>query len=142
MNSLVSVHYNYVTSCHTHKHNIFCQFVVTTLSIAMGKITVFSLDSCPYCKKAKELLRGKGAEFEEISLTKNPEWRQLLYLITNGEMGGDCYYIRKIKFILLYLYDPLALSHHHTVTLSQARRVFLRFSSMIVSLVDRRSCND
>ena len=90
-----------------------------TLSIAMGKITVFSLDSCPYCKKAKELLRGKGAEFEEISLTKNPEWRQLLYLITNGEMGGDCYYIRKIKFILLYLYDP---SRCHTITPSHCHR--------------------
>ena len=50
----------------------------------MGKITVFSLDTCPFCKKAKAVLRQKGVDFDEISVTAKPEWRQFMYLLTNG----------------------------------------------------------
>ena len=50
----------------------------------MGKIVVFSLDTCPFCKKARALLKQKGADFDEISVTAKPEWRQFLYLLTNG----------------------------------------------------------
>ena len=56
-------------------------------SQGMGKITVFSQDTCPYCKKAKKLLEIKGADFEEISLTIKPEWRQFMYLLTNGMLS-------------------------------------------------------
>ena len=50
----------------------------------MGKVTLFTLDTSPLCKKAKELLTSKGVNFEEISISKNPEWRPLLFLLTNG----------------------------------------------------------
>lgn len=56
-------------------------------SQGMGKITVYSQDTCPYCKKAKKLLEVKGADFEEISLTIKPEWRQFMYLLTNGMLS-------------------------------------------------------
>lgn len=50
----------------------------------MGKIVVFSLDGCPFCVKAKDLLSLKNVEFENISLTEKPEWRSMLFLLTSG----------------------------------------------------------
>lgn len=50
----------------------------------MGRITVFALDTCPFCKKAKDLLSSKGASFEVISLTQTPDWRPLMYILTKG----------------------------------------------------------
>lgn len=50
----------------------------------MGKVTVFTIAGCPFCKRAKELLTRKSVEFEEISVSDNPEWRPLLFLLTNG----------------------------------------------------------
>ena len=54
----------------------------------MGKITVFA-DCSSDCKKAKDLLKQKGANFEEISIIAKPEWREYMYLLTNGEQGPD-----------------------------------------------------
>ncbi len=51
----------------------------------MGKITVFALDDCPFCKKVKELLTSKGVSFDVISLTQQPEWKSLMFLLTKGE---------------------------------------------------------
>ena len=31
-------------------------------------ITVYSTDTCPWCKRAKDYLRGKGAEFKEVNV--------------------------------------------------------------------------
>jgi len=31
-------------------------------------IVIYTKSSCPYCRAAKDLLRGKGAPFEEISV--------------------------------------------------------------------------
>ena len=58
----------------------------SAVSPAMGRITVFALDDCPFCKKAKELLKSKGVEFDVISLTQVPSWRPLMYLLTNGNL--------------------------------------------------------
>ena len=50
----------------------------------MGKVTIFTTASCPFCKRAKELLAKKNVSFEEINVSENPEWRPLLFLLTNG----------------------------------------------------------
>lgn len=34
----------------------------------MPPITIYTTSTCPYCAAAKDLLRQKGAEFEEISV--------------------------------------------------------------------------
>ena len=34
----------------------------------MPPIVIYTKSSCPYCRAAKDLLRGKGAPFEEISV--------------------------------------------------------------------------
>ena len=50
----------------------------------MGKITVFT--GCnSEGEKAKDLLKQKGASFEEVSITAKPEWRHYMYLLANGE---------------------------------------------------------
>lgn len=35
----------------------------------MPKITIYTTMLCPYCHRAKQLLKKKGAAFEEIDLT-------------------------------------------------------------------------
>ena len=50
----------------------------------MGKIVIFTFDDCPFCKRAKELLAAKGTAFEEISITKNPEWHPFLFVLSKG----------------------------------------------------------
>jgi glutaredoxin 3 len=37
-------------------------------------IKVFSLPTCPYCVQAKNYLKSKNIEFEEIDLEKQPDW--------------------------------------------------------------------
>lgn len=42
----------------------------------MAKIEVYSKDWCPYCTKAKALLRSKQLEYEEIDITSDAEGEQ------------------------------------------------------------------
>ena len=39
------------------------------------KVTVYSTEYCPYCARAKNLLKSKGIAFEEIDLTHDSEKR-------------------------------------------------------------------
>ncbi|HEY3638691.1 MAG TPA: glutaredoxin 3 [Rhizomicrobium sp.] len=34
----------------------------------MSRITIYTTPICPYCVRAKELLKKKGAEFEEVDV--------------------------------------------------------------------------
>jgi glutaredoxin 3 len=43
--------------------------------MAAPKIEMYATSWCPYCERARQLLRGKGAAFEEISLEAHPERR-------------------------------------------------------------------
>jgi len=75
---------------HTYIHvplNTLCgprDFTCMLVCDPMGKITVFTVDDCPFCRKAKDLLALKNVKFDSISLTEKPEWRSLLFLLTNG----------------------------------------------------------
>ena len=40
------------------------------------KVIIYTLKTCPFCIKAKQLLHDKGVTFEEISVDNNPELRQ------------------------------------------------------------------
>jgi len=44
----------------------------------MARIVVYTTSRCPYCHRAKELLRGKGMIFEEIDVTGRAELRAVL----------------------------------------------------------------
>jgi glutaredoxin 3 len=41
----------------------------------MPPITIYTKGYCPYCHKAKALLRAKGAAFDEIDLEVTPDRR-------------------------------------------------------------------
>lgn len=42
----------------------------------MPKVKVYTAGNCCYCHMAKELLRSKGATFEEFDLTGRPDLRE------------------------------------------------------------------
>ncbi len=39
----------------------------------MSKVKIYSKDYCPYCVRAKNLLREKNIVFEELMMDENPE---------------------------------------------------------------------
>ncbi|PLX80524.1 MAG: glutaredoxin 3 [Desulfuromonas sp.] len=39
----------------------------------MQKIEIYTKDYCPYCKRAKDLLRIKGVDFTEHEISQDPE---------------------------------------------------------------------
>jgi glutaredoxin 3 len=41
----------------------------------MNKVVIYTASNCPYCHLAKELLRTKGAAFQEIDVTGNAPLR-------------------------------------------------------------------
>ncbi|MEO8651695.1 MAG: glutaredoxin 3 [Hyphomicrobiaceae bacterium] len=51
----------------------------------MAKIVIYTIDWCPYCEAAKQLLSSKGAAFEEINLTGKSAERMKL----RGMSGGS-----------------------------------------------------
>ncbi len=42
----------------------------------MAKIEVYSKEWCPYCTKAKALLRSKHLDYEDIDITSNAKGEQ------------------------------------------------------------------
>ena len=44
----------------------------------MAKITVYSTEPCSFCERAKQLLKIRKLEFEEINLAKDPAGRAQL----------------------------------------------------------------
>ncbi len=41
----------------------------------MSDVTVYTTDPCPFCARAKGLLKARGVVFEEINLSKDPAGR-------------------------------------------------------------------
>jgi glutaredoxin 3 len=49
------------------------------------KVVLYTTDPCGFCRQAKALLQSRGVEYEEISLTKDPDGRARLVQRT-GQM--------------------------------------------------------
>ena len=43
-----------------------------------GNVTVYTTDPCGFCRQAKALLESRGVDYEEVSLTKDPDGRARL----------------------------------------------------------------
>ncbi|MGH2865155.1 MAG: glutaredoxin family protein [Solirubrobacteraceae bacterium] len=64
----------------------------------MSDVTVYTTDPCPFCARAKGLLKARGVEFAEINLSKDPSGRAELarrtgmlsfpQVIIDGELLG------------------------------------------------------
>lgn len=50
----------------------------------MTNIVIYSKDYCPYCTKAKELLKMKGQEYTEIDITRDTDKMQEMLDKTGG----------------------------------------------------------
>jgi glutaredoxin 3 len=44
----------------------------------MSDITIYTTQFCPYCVAAKNLLRNKGAKFQEIDVSFDPSQRKTM----------------------------------------------------------------
>jgi len=42
----------------------------------MAQVVIYTTDFCPFCSRAKALLRSKGVSFEEIDLAQDPRLRE------------------------------------------------------------------
>ena len=67
----------------------------------MTKIEIYSTDTCPYCVRAKELLKRKNISYQEINLTREPGRRDEMLaradgrktvpqIFINGQHIGGC----------------------------------------------------
>ncbi len=52
----------------------------------MKKVIVYSTQSCPYCYMAKDFLKEKGIEFEDVDVGSNRE-RAMEMIEKSGQMG-------------------------------------------------------
>jgi glutaredoxin 3 len=52
----------------------------------MPEITIYTTATCPYCRRAKDLLRKKNLVFMEISVDGDPEGRMRMMERANGAM--------------------------------------------------------
>ena len=50
----------------------------------MKSVTVYTSQICPYCVRAKSLLKKKGADFEEIDVSMDPQARQEMLTKSGG----------------------------------------------------------
>ena len=50
----------------------------------MAKVEVYTTKICPYCVRAKSLLKSKGIPFEEIDVTDDPELRAKMTELSGG----------------------------------------------------------
>lgn len=50
----------------------------------MAKVEVYTTSYCPYCIRAKSLLKTKGVSFDEIDVTHDPEARERMVELSGG----------------------------------------------------------
>ena len=50
----------------------------------MSRIKVYTSFCCPYCVRAVDLLKAKGAEIEEIDVTMSPDLRAQMRVAAGG----------------------------------------------------------
>jgi glutaredoxin 3 len=51
----------------------------------MPRVTIYTTPFCPYCMAAKSLLKRKGADFEEIDVSRSPALRQAMIERAGGQ---------------------------------------------------------
>lgn len=74
----------------------------------MSKVIVYTTSNCPFCVSAKNLLKQKNIEFEEVALDSNHElrkklsdenkgWRTVPMIFINNEFVGGFDDLKKLS---------------------------------------------
>jgi glutaredoxin 3 len=50
----------------------------------MTPVTVYSTSWCPWCDRAKALLKTRGIDFADVNIESQPDFRQQLLDLTGG----------------------------------------------------------
>ncbi len=50
----------------------------------MARVEIYTTSYCPYCTRAKTLLRSKGVKFDEIDVTNDPALRAKMVELAGG----------------------------------------------------------
>jgi glutaredoxin 3 len=50
----------------------------------VAKVEIYTTSYCPFCFRAKALLKDKGVDFEEIDVTDDPEMRKRMVDLAGG----------------------------------------------------------
>jgi len=50
----------------------------------LAKVELYTTTYCPFCTRAKALLKKKGVAFEEIDVTDSPELRERMIELSGG----------------------------------------------------------
>lgn len=50
----------------------------------MAKVQIYTTTYCPFCMRAKALLRSKSVEFEEIDVTDSAQMREKMIKLSGG----------------------------------------------------------
>jgi glutaredoxin 3 len=73
----------------------------------MNTVEIYTTMLCPYCSRAKSLLKKKGIKFKEIDVTTNAKGREEMrkrsggansvpQVFIQGEHIGDCDFIHRL----------------------------------------------
>jgi glutaredoxin 3 len=57
---------------------------IKTKGTPVAKVQVYTTTYCPFCTRAKALLKNKGVAFEEIDVTDDDELRQKMVQLAGG----------------------------------------------------------
>lgn len=52
---------------------------------SMPRVTIYTTPLCPYCMAAKSLLKSKGADFEEIDVSRSTDLRRAMIERAGGQ---------------------------------------------------------
>ena len=50
----------------------------------MTQVTVYSTNWCPWCDRAKALLKARGIAFNDVNIETEPDFRRVLVDLTGG----------------------------------------------------------
>ena len=73
----------------------------------MKKVEIYTTMLCPFCSRAKSLLKKKGVQFKEIDVTTDLRGREEMrkrsggahtvpQIFVSGEHIGDCDYVHRL----------------------------------------------
>ena len=129
----------------------------------MPKITVYTTPICPYCSRAKALLKTKGAEFEEIDVFMNSDLRvemeqksgrrtvpQIFVGDTHVGGGADLYALnRPASYAFLdkdggtsYLKATIPLETENPATAAELKERFPQVKDAILLLIGNKTFDD